>query len=198
VASAAGGSVVGGIIRVVVILVIGAVGAAVGGLVVGGVLIFTGSPSACVDRVVPISRAESESLKREWDAFAAQSRRAQATITISEAQATSRGVEYIEEKDVPVEDLQVYFCPAGYGEASGKIKVLGLTTKVVVRGTLDLSGDKPRIQIDSVRAGNLPSAVAKPAVDLILDTGNFRTLDIDEHLLRIEYGDGIARVTGGP
>ena len=76
--------------------------------------------------------------------------------------------------------------------------MLGIKSKVVVRGTLDLSGSKPQIQIDSVRAGNLPSSVAKPAVDLILNTGNLRTLDLDEHLISIQFTDGTATVGGGP
>jgi len=99
---------------------------------------------------------------------------------------------------VAVDDLQVYFCPSGVAEASGKIKVAGLKSKVVVRGTLDLSGAKPKIQIDEVRAGNLPSSIAKPAVDAILNTGNFRTLDLNEKLISIQYTDGKATITGGP
>ncbi len=87
-----------------------------------------------------------------------------------------------------VDDLQVYFCPSGVAEASGKIKVAGLKSKVVV----------PRIQIDEVRAGNLPSFIAKPAVDAILNTGNFRTLDLNEKLISIQYTDGKATITGGP
>jgi len=166
--------------------------------VLGGLLAFTGSPDACVVRVTDSSSAASNELKAAWRTFESQSARGSATLTISEAQATSRGVEHLDEKDVPVDDLQVYFCPDGYAEASGKIDAAGLKAKVIVRGTLDLSGDKPRIEIDSVRAGNLPSFVAKPAVDVILDTGNFRTLDVDVNLTTIEFTDGTARVTGAP
>ena len=79
-----------------------------------------------------------------------------------------------------------------------KIDVAGLSTKIVVKGTLDLSGAKPRIEIESVRAGSLPSAVAKPAVDLILDTGNVRTLDLDVNLTAIEFSDGQATLSGAP
>jgi hypothetical protein len=185
-------------IRTILILVIAGIAAAVGGIIVIGVMVFTGSPAACVDREVPVSAAASQELRSAWNAFGAQAARGPASITITETQATSRGVDYVEEKDAPVEDLQVYFCPGGYGEASGRISVLGAKAKVIVRGTLDLSGPSPRIQIDSVRAGNLPSFIAKPAVDLILNTGDLRTLDIDEHLTGIQFGDGTANVQGGP
>jgi len=161
---------------------------------VGTLLIFTGSPSACVDRSIEASPAASQQLKTEWTKL----KRGPVTITLTEQQVTSRGVDYLDAKDVPVEQLQVYFCPNGTAQASAKIKVIGLKTRVVVRGTLDLTGAKPRIKIDEVRAGNLPSSVAKPAVDLILNTGDFRTLDFKEKLTEIRYGDGSATVAGGP
>ncbi len=180
------------------ILVIATAAGILGAVIVAAALIFTGSPSACVDRVVPTSAAASQELKTAWKQFGAQAATGPATIAVSETQATSRGVEYVDDKSAPVDELQVYFCAAGYGEASGKLSVLGIKSKVVVRGTLDLSGAKPQIQIDSVRAGNLPSFVAKPAVDLILNTGNLRTLDLDEHLTSIQFSDGNATVHGAP
>jgi hypothetical protein len=172
--------------------------ALIGAVVIGTVLVLTGNPSACVDRQVPVSAAESQRLKAEWDQFSAASRQGNATILITESEATSRGVEYVDEKDAPVEDLQVYFCPGGYAEASGKVKAVGISAKVIVRGTLDLSGDQPQIQVDEIRAGNLPSAVAKPAVNFVLDRADFKTLDLDEHLTSISYADGTATVAGGP
>jgi hypothetical protein len=190
--------VLGGLIRTILILIIAGIAAAIGAIIMIGALVFTGSPAACVDRAVPVSAAASQELRAAWRAFGAQAAQGPASISITETQATSRGVEYVEEKDAPVEELQVYFCPGGYAEASGRISVLGAKTKVVVRGTLDLSGSSPRIQIDSVRAGNLPSFIAKPAVDLVLNTGDLRTLDLDEHLTGIQFSDGIAHVQGGP
>jgi hypothetical protein len=89
----------------------------------------------------------------------------------------------------------VYFCPQGYAEASGKVKILGLKSKVVVRGTLDLSGPQPEIVIQSVRAGNLPSAAAKPVVNAVLNAGNLKTLDIDERITNLAITDGQAAVT---
>jgi len=176
---------------------IGGLGAAVGAVVLIFALIVTGSPSACVDRPLAASEAESEALDAGWRAFGQRAAAGPAQITISELQATSRGVKYVDDKDVPVEELQVHFCPDGVAEATGKIDVAGISTKVVVSGTLDLSGDQPRIEIDTVKAGNLPSFIAKPVVNLIISTGDFRTLDLDENLTNVQFSDAIVVVDGG-
>jgi hypothetical protein len=175
--------------------VLGGLGVIIGAILVGGVLVFAGSPAACVDRVIEPSTAASNDLRAAWRTYGQQAASGNATVTFNEQQVTSRGVEYINEKDVPVDELQVYFCPAGYAEGSGKVSILGLKSKVVVRGTLDLSGPQPRIQIDEVRAGSLPSSIAKPVVDTILDTGNFRTLNLREPIATIRYADGTVTVT---
>jgi hypothetical protein len=167
-------------------------------VIIAAALAFTGEPDACVDRVSAPSAAAADGLDTAWRAFKQRAASGQATIQITELQATSRGVEYVEEKDVPVDELQVYFCPDGTAEAAGKVSIAGLKSKVVVAGTLDLSGKEPRIQIDSLRAGSLPSAVAKPVIDLILNTGDFRTLRVGVKLLSIRFADGSATVAGGP
>ena len=143
-------------------------------------------PQACAARDIQYSAAASQELRAQWRAIAQRG----GTVNFTETQATSRGIDYINEKDAPVEDLQVYFCPQGYAEASGKVKILGMKSKVVVRGTLDLSGPQPQIDIQSVRAGNLPSAAARPVVNAILNAGNLKTLDIDERITQLQYTDG--------
>jgi hypothetical protein len=80
----------------------------------------------------------------------------------------------------------------------GEIDVAGLKSKVVVEGTLDLSGSDPTIQIDEIRAGNLPNSVAKPAVDFLMDRGDFRTLRLRENLIVLVFTDGVATVTAEP
>jgi len=173
------------------VIILGALGTVIGLIFVGGILIFTGSPQPCAARDIPYSSAASQELRAQYKALALRG----GTGNFSEAQATSRGVDYVNEKDAPVEDLQVYFCPQGYAEASGKVKILGLKSKVVVRGTLDLSGPQPEIVIQSVRAGNLPSAAAKPVVNAVLNAGNLKTLDIDERISNLAITDGQAAVT---
>ncbi len=75
-----------------------------------------------------------------------------------------------------MEDLQVYLCPSGYGEATGTVSYLGQDIKVLARGTLDLSGDRARIDVKSVEAGNLPSAVGTRIINAILNTNDLKTL----------------------
>ena len=190
--------VAGGIIKAVVIVAVSVVGAAAGAAIFIPVLIFTGSPAACVDRHTDYSAAASQELRVAWDAFSRQITTASGSLSITEAQATSRAIEYVEEQGVPIEELQLYFCPGGTAEASGKLSVLGRKATVVISGTIDLSGERPRIHVDSIRAGNLPSAAAVPVVNLVLDTGDFRTLDLDEPLRSISFVDETATVTGGP
>ena len=108
---------------------------------------------------------------------------------------TSRGVDWVEQKNAPIDDLQVYFCPQGYAEATGKVSILGLKSKVVVRGTVDFSGPQPEVVILSVRAGRLPSSVAKPIVERVIDAANVRTVDIDEHVTSVEFAPDGGKVT---
>jgi hypothetical protein len=147
---------------------------------------------------VPVSAAAEARMRANWEAFKAQARSGPATIDFTEEEVTSRGVSYVEEKDMPVEGLQVYFCPDGHAEAYGKVSAGPLDSKVLVKGTLDLSGDRPRLAVDSVEAGNLPSALAKPVIDQVLDRSGARTLDLSVPLRTISYADGRTTITGGP
>jgi hypothetical protein len=97
-----------------------------------------------------------------------------------------------------VDSVQVHFCSDGMAEASGTVKLLGLRTKVVARGTLDPSGTRPRIRISSIRAGNLPSAVARPVVERILDSSGVLMPSFKEHLTAVQIDDGSATISGGP
>ena len=192
------GITMGGIIKLILIAIVGLIGAAIGVTIVGGVLIFTGTPQACVDRVVTVSPAASQALEVKWDAFSAAIASAPGSVTFDETEVTSRGVEYLDEKDVPLDELQVYFCPQGYAEATGKMDVLGQTASVLIRGTLDLSGPTPVIDVQSVKAGNLPGGIATTVVNQILDQAGVKELDLDENLTGIAYVDGQATLDGAP
>ena len=161
------------LLKAVATLLFGGLAVVVILVVIGAVLAFSGSPEPCIDRESVPSTAASDELDAAWRAFRARAAAGPAELRVSELQATSRGVAYLDEKDVPVDRLQVYFCPDGSAEASGEIDVAGLSAKVVVKG-------------------------AKPAVDLILDTGNVRTLDLDVNLTAIEFSDGQATLSGAP
>jgi len=190
-------SVLGAIIKVIFISLIGLVGLGLGAAIVGGVLIFTGSPSPCSDRVVEVSSAASQQLRADWAAFEDQAASGSAQITFTETGVTSRGVEYIDEKDIPLKDLQVRFCPDGLGEATGTIKTPGPDIKVLLRGTLDLSGDKPRIDVQTIKAGNFPGLGTTWILDNVIKKSDADILDIKVPLTKLEISDGSATLTGG-
>jgi hypothetical protein len=190
----------GGIIKWVIIGLIAAVGVGLGASVIGAILIFTGNPSPCADREVEPSSAASQALRDEWKVFEQSAMSGNTVITFDELGITSRGVEYIDEKDLPLKDLQVRFCPDGLGEASATIDVPGPDIHVLLRGTLDLSGSKPRIDVQTIKAGNLPGLFGGTAwiVNNIIKRGDADILDIKPHLISLEIEDGSATLTGGP
>jgi hypothetical protein len=167
-------------------------------VIVGGVLVMTGNPQPCADREIAVSPAASQSMKDKWDAFTAQAAAGPATVTFNESEVTSRGVEYLNEKDVPLNDLQVYLCPDGYGEATGTMNALGRDINVLIRGTLDPSSDPPRIDVQKIEAGNLPSGVATRIVNGILDRSGVKTLDVDVNITGISFADAEATLEGSP
>jgi hypothetical protein len=194
--------VLGRIIRMILIFGLGGLGTLLGALLVGLFLLFRDTiPAACADHQIAPSDAASDELRAKWREFGQKAAVRPETINITEVQATSLGAD---KTGAQVKNLKVYFCDEGYGEATGTVEIARRDVNVVVRGTLDWNRPKPRIEIMSVRAGSLPDRiadwVARPIVDRVLDTGNLRTLDIDERsrLTSIEFGDGTATVRGGP
>ena len=176
------------------------VGVGIGASLVGGALIFTGNPSPCVNRAITPSTAASQALRDRWDQFEADAAAGKAVITFDEVGVTSRGVEYINEKDLPLKDLQVHFCPDGLGEATGTINTPGPDIHVVLRGTLDLSGAKPRIDVREIKAGNLPNLFGGTdwIVNNVVKKSNADILDLKPHLTSIVIEDKSATLTGGP
>jgi hypothetical protein len=197
---ASGLGLLGAIIKWGLIGLITLVGVGIGASIVGGALIFTGKPSSCVSRSITPSTAASQALRDQWDQFEADAAAGKAVITFDEVGVTSRGVEYIEEKDLPLKDLQVHFCPDGLGEATGTINTPGPDIHVVLRGTLDLSGAKPRIDVREIKAGNLPNLFGGTdwIINNIVKKSNADILDVEPHLTSLEIKDGAAMLTGGP
>src|SRR5207248_2957424 len=101
-----------------------------------------------------------------------------ASITISEQEATSFGADYLAAMDLPVEGLQVHFCPDATAEAKGHLGISRFGSNIVVKGTVDAGGPRAAIHIDEVKAGNLPSAVAKPLLEAYLEKRDLKTLDL--------------------
>lgn len=205
-AGAAGGGLstviglIGGIIKWTIIGLIALAGIGVGASLVGAALIFSGNPSSCVDRQIEPSTAASQALRAQWKTFERDAASGKAVMNFDEVGVTSRGVEYVEEKDLPLKDLQVHFCPDGLGEARATINAPGPDIHVLLRGTLDLSGNKPRIDVREIKAGNLPGLFggAEWIVNNVVKKSNADILDIDPHLISLQIGDGSATLTAGP
>jgi hypothetical protein len=179
-----GTSVVTWITRVVVTII----GLGGGLVILIGILIATGDPAACVDRRSPVSQAAVDSLQLKWDTFKAAG--PPASVQFTEAEVTSRGVVYLEERDVPIKDLQVYFCPDGKAEAKGKVKVLSRDVSVLIRGTLDVSGGQNRIVVDELKAGNLPPWIGTAIVNQVIDRNSVRDLPLGVTLTSSVSTDG--------
>jgi hypothetical protein len=187
-----GGSRIGGIVIKTVLGGIGIIGGiGIGAVVLGGILVFTGDPSPCVDRTSVPSNAAVTALFERWNAFQAATASGPANVTFSEEEATSRAQQYLNEKDIPLENAQVYFCPSGRGQVKGQVRALGRDIKVLLEGRVDASQEPPVIIVDEIKAGNLPSAVAKTIVGDRLDRNDVKTLNFGVPISAVTVNDGL-------
>ncbi len=135
-----------------------------------GFLVLSGAPKPCVDRSLTPAPAPHEALQANWDDVIPRVNAGEAVaLSLTEEQATSLAQSHLEGKDVPVEDLQILFCPDGTTEAFGKVTFAGLSSDVLVKGRLDIQSDQPQVQIESIQAGNVPSVVTQHLLDLVWD-----------------------------
>ncbi len=184
-------AVAGGIMGVVTLVVVLTVLAA-----------FAGSPGECDsgDREVQVSAALAQQLQDKLDAFDEQLDAGQAaSFTFDESEATSRGQEFLDEKNAPIDDLKVCFNPEG-PSASGKVSaVAGLDLDVKASGKVDLSGEHPRVDDLGIDIGKVPGFVTGGLEGLIKGVINDQLDHIDiEHQLTITFGEGTATLSGQP
>jgi hypothetical protein len=187
-------------------LVLAIVGAVVGVVVVLTALTalaaFVGDPGECDsgDREVESSSALAQQFQAKLDDFEAELDAGQAaSFTFDESEATSRGREFLEEENAPIEDLKVCFNPEG-PSASGKLSaVLGLDVTVKVSGDLDLSGEHPRIDDLDIDIGSVPGFITGGLEGVVKGVINDQPDHIDvEHQLSITFGEGTATLSGQP
>ncbi len=187
-------------------LVLTAVGVVLGVVVllvvITAVAAFAGSPGECDsgNREVEVSSALAQQLQAKLDGFDEQLDAGQAaSFTLDESEATSRGRQFLEEEDAPIEDLKVCFNPEG-PSASGKLSaVLGLDVRVKVSSHLDFSGEHPRVDDLDIDVGGVPGFITGGFEELIKDVINDQLDHIDtEHQLTITFGEGTATLSGQP
>jgi hypothetical protein len=164
-----------------------------------GFLVLTGAPKPCIDRAMTPAPPPNEALQANWENVAERVGAGEAVaLSVTEEQATMLATEHLRDKDVPITDLRIVFCPDGTTEAVGKVMVAGLNSDVLVKGYLDVEGEQPTVEVESIRAGNLPNFVAQGLLDLLWEGEEARTLPVSLNILSIEVNSGEAIVVVAP
>jgi len=160
-------------------------------------------------RGVNSDAALADAWQAKWSEFDSKLDAGQsASVSFTESESTSRAVRYLQEKDAPITNLIICFHD-GVAEASGNVDlpVLGdlpgvggaFDSNVLVRGTVDLSGANPTIQITNVEAGNLPGDAAEQLMGSIEDVVNGRLDDLNlQHKMTVNFSEGSVEISGTP
>jgi hypothetical protein len=167
------------------------------------ILAFSGGPGPCTPGGGPItvSDANATAFQQKWDNFdAALDGGTPSIVPFTESELTSRANQYVTgETEVDFEDIRVCIHD-GFGEATAKLTtILGLDTKVKIKGTLDLTGDAPEAKIDDIEIGNVPGFVTGLVEGLVEDAVDEALENIDlKHTYAPELTDGQAQINGQP
>jgi hypothetical protein len=163
-------------------------------------LMATGGPEPCEPGGgdLAINQANSDSFQRKWDAFRAAVDTGQTNaVTFTESEIASRAESWANEEDAPFDNMRVCIHD-GAGEASGQLKVMGLTVDARIKGTLSLTGEHPKASIDDISVGNLPGFLLRPiefAVERAIEEG-LAEIEIDhDYGLTLEQGRATVAVT---
>jgi len=160
-------------------------GGLVGAAVVTGAIFFglsfAGAPApGCAGAGIPISDAAAASFDQKWEAFKAAAKSGPATATFTEEELTSRAQKYVEDRDLPVKNVQVHLCPGeSKGQAAGEVKILGRYVDVVVTGHLDTDRERPTVVIDKLTVGAVPRQITSWLADRVEDTVDLSDISTD-------------------
>lgn len=162
-----------------------------------------GSPGSCEteDRPISYSPLLAASFQEKWDQLddtldAGQ----ESSVVLNEGEATSRAQLWVEEHDVPVSDLLFCFSAEG-GSASAKLDVPFFPgdVDVLVRGTMDLTGEHPEAEIEEIEAGGLPGRFTDLVEGFVNGLIEDQTEEITlTHDYNVAFGEGEVAVSGGP
>jgi hypothetical protein len=171
----------------------------VGALYAAAVL---GSPGDCESggRQVTVSTADAAAFQAKLDHLNDQLDAGQpGSFEFTENEAASRAVQFLEEHNAPVENLKVCF-HENQASASGTIDTpFGPKVEAKLTGTLDLSGDTPKLNVD-IDVGSVPGFVTGTVewlVERIADD-QLTEIDLKEHDYHLEFGEGTATLSGTP
>ncbi len=167
------------------------------------ILAFSGGPGPCTPGGGPISVtiANSVAFQEKWDSFDdILDAGSPSSVTFNETEISSRADQYItQETDVDLKDIRVCIHD-GYGEGTAKLNaILGLSTEVRVKGSLDLTGDSPVAQIDDIEIGNIPGFITDAVEGLVEDAIDEALEDINlKHTYTPVLSEGQAQIDGQP
>ena len=147
-------------LRAAIVIIATFVGAVIVFGLVMSVLAFSNGPGQCTPGGGPItlSAASADSFDQKWDEMdAILDSGSPSSITLDESEISSRADRYFtEESALDLRDVQVCIHD-GYGEATGTLDaILGLQVEVKLKGTIDLTGDSPKTDIDDIDFGKVP------------------------------------------
>ena len=169
--------------------------------VVTTALMATGGPDPCEPggEEIVINQANSDAFQDKWDAFELSlDNGGAATVTFTESEISSRAEAWVNEEDAPFEDIRVCLHQDA-GEGTATVKVFGLDVNVLVKGTLDLSGDQPEASIDDIEVGNVPGFMMRPVEEIVERAIEEGMADLEiEHNLTIDINDGEVVLSGTP
>jgi hypothetical protein len=187
-------------------LVLGVVGIVVGGaalvVVLTAAAAFVGSPGGCDSggREVQTGDALAQQFQGKLDVFNDQLDAGQpASFTFDESEATSRGRQFLDDQNAPINDLKVCFNPDGPSASGNLSAVLGLDVSVKVSGQLDLSGEHPHVNDLAIDVGGAPGFITGSFKGVVEGVINDQLAHIDtDHQLSITFGEGAATLSGQP
>jgi len=168
------------------------------------VLAFSGGPGQCTPGGGPITvnAANADSFDQKWDDMdAILDSGSPSSITLNESEVSSRADRFFtEENALDFRDVRVCIHD-GYAEATANLDaILGLQVELKFKGTIDLTGDAPKTDVDDLDFGLIPGWL----VDVVEAIG--AEGDIDEALDDIELKhtytptltEGQVRIDGVP
>jgi hypothetical protein len=187
------------LIRIVIFLIYASFFLLIAGTVLAAFLALTGTPKPCVDRSVSPAPEANAEFQANWFALLQGVGQGEAVpLRVTEGQASILGDGYLEGRDVPVDNFRMYFCPDGTAEATGSLDTFGLSSKVLVRGTLNIDGPDPRVELDSIEVGNFPGFLSDKALDVLLKNRDVYTIPLAVTVTDLQVDDGEAIVTVAP
>lgn len=166
-------------------------------------LVLAGSPGSCEaeDRPITYDALRAVSFQEKWgqldDALNADQLSA---AVFDESEATSRARIWADEHDVPVSDLYLCFSPEG-GAISGEVDIPFFPgdVDVLIRGTMDLTGERAEFVVEEIEVGRLPGPLTDLVEGFINNLIDDQTEDLElSHDYGLTFGEGEVTVSGQP